>query len=81
MTMEYRCPEGHTAEVFFRSISAAAAVPSIPCPECGMQATKIISAPLGFHLYGDPAGYYKPSPTKRLNTKLAHSAGNDKSAG
>ena len=81
MTMEYQCENGHVSERFFRSISAAAEVQAVQCDECGMNADKIISAPLGFALYGNPAGFDKPSPTKRFSTKLATSWGNKDSAG
>jgi len=41
-TYEYRCPEGHDFERFFRKISDAA--PEQSCPVCGKIATRKISA-------------------------------------
>lgn len=82
MTMEYRCENGHITEEFFRTISAAAEVATIQCSQCGQMASKIISTPLGFALYGSPEGYYKPSATKRSSTKLVSNVtGNKNSVG
>jgi hypothetical protein len=45
-------------------------------------AVKVMSRPLGFGLYGDPAGYDKPSATKRFNTKtVSRKEGNASSVG
>lgn len=51
-TYEYRCPKGHHFEVFQR-ISAE---PGAPCPECGEEAQRQISAGAGFLFKGD--GFY-----------------------
>jgi hypothetical protein len=69
ITYEYRCPEGHLTEKFFHTISEGAASDILVCPICEGTAVKIISAPLGFGLYGDPVGYDKPTTTKRWSTK------------
>jgi putative FmdB family regulatory protein len=50
---EFRCPNGHDFERFFRSISAAPA--EVACPECGAIAERRISAG-GFHFKG--SGFY-----------------------
>jgi putative FmdB family regulatory protein len=53
-TYEYRCPEGHDFERFFRSISAAE--PSVACPECGKIAERRMSAGAGLLFKG--SGFY-----------------------
>ncbi len=68
---EFKCPEGHVTEKFFKSFSAAEGVETIDCTVCSASANRIVSAPLGFGFYGDPAGYHKPSALKRFNTKTA----------
>lgn len=51
-TYEYRCPAGHQFEVFQR-ISEP---PGAPCPTCGADAQRQISAGAGFLFKGD--GFY-----------------------
>jgi hypothetical protein len=52
------------------------------CTVCGQPTKRVIfSVPLEAHLYGDPDGYYKPSPTKRHSYKLASKDGNKDSMG
>jgi putative FmdB family regulatory protein len=41
-TYEFRCPDGHDFEKFYRSISAAPA--EVQCPRCGAVATRLMSA-------------------------------------
>jgi putative FmdB family regulatory protein len=53
-TYEYRCPEGHDFERFFRSISAAE--PNVACPECGKIAERRMSAGAGLLFKG--SGFY-----------------------
>ena len=53
-TYEYRCPEGHDFERFFRTISAAE--PSVACPECGKMAERRVSAGAGLLFKG--SGFY-----------------------
>jgi putative FmdB family regulatory protein len=52
-TYEFRCPDGHTFERFYRSISGGEA--EVPCPECGKTATRLMS-PTGFAFKG--SGFY-----------------------
>jgi len=52
-TYEYRCPDGHTFERFFRTISGAEA--EVSCPECGKTAARLMSAS-GFAFKG--SGFY-----------------------
>jgi putative FmdB family regulatory protein len=53
-TYEYRCPEGHDFERFFRSISAAE--PNVACPVCGKIAERRMSAGAGLLFKG--SGFY-----------------------
>ena len=53
-TYEYRCPEGHDFERFFRTISAAEA--QVACPECGKVAERRMSAGAGLLFKG--SGFY-----------------------
>jgi putative FmdB family regulatory protein len=53
-TYEFRCPDGHTFERFYRSISGAEAV--VLCPECGKTATRQMSAGAGLLFKG--SGFY-----------------------
>src|SRR3954454_16483041 len=70
-TYEYRCPEAHDFERFYRKISDAA--PQVACPECGKIAERKMSAGAGllfkgsgFYLtdYGKNAHRGGPAPTK-----------------
>jgi putative FmdB family regulatory protein len=53
-TYEYRCPEGHEFERFYRKISDAA--PQVECPECGKVAERKMSAGAGLLFKG--SGFY-----------------------
>ena len=53
-TYEFRCPDGHTFERFYRSISGGEA--EVPCPECGKPATRQMSAGAGLLFKG--SGFY-----------------------
>src|SRR3954449_7055251 len=53
-TYEYRCPEGHDFERFYRKISDAA--PQVACPECGKIAERRMSAGAGLLFKG--SGFY-----------------------
>jgi putative FmdB family regulatory protein len=52
-TYEFRCPQGHEFEKFYRSISGAEA--RAVCPECGQPAERMMSA-AGFAFKG--SGFY-----------------------
>ena len=71
-TYEYRCPNGHDFEKFFRSMSSAQAESAIACPVCGAIALRQLSSAglmfkgSGFYLtdYGKNAhGKKAPPPT------------------
>ena len=53
-TYEYRCPKGHDFEQFVLRISEASAV--LPCPTCGAEARRRISAGGGLLFKG--SGFY-----------------------
>lgn len=52
-TYEFRCPEGHDFEKFYRTISSAES--QAVCPQCGKLAERIMS-PTGFAFKG--SGFY-----------------------
>ena len=51
-TYEYRCPEGHTFDLFQRMSDD----PVATCPECGKQAERLLSAGAGLLFKGE--GFY-----------------------
>ena len=53
-TYEFRCPDGHDFEKFYRSISAAP--PEVLCPVCGKIAERQLSAGGGLLFKG--SGFY-----------------------
>jgi putative FmdB family regulatory protein len=53
-TYEFRCPDGHIFERFYRKISDS--VTETPCPECGKPATRQLSAGAGLLFKG--SGFY-----------------------
>ena len=53
-TYEYRCPDGHDFEQFFRSMNADAT--TVVCPDCGKLAERRMSAGGGLVFKG--SGFY-----------------------
>ena len=53
-TYEYRCPDGHDFEHFYRKISDAAS--ELPCPECGKMAARRLTGGAGLVFKG--SGFY-----------------------
>ena len=53
-TYEYRCPDGHDFEKFYRKISDASA--EVECPTCGKRAERRMSAGAGLLFKG--SGFY-----------------------
>ena len=51
-TYEYRCPDGHTFDLFQRMSDD----PVADCPECGKASERLLSAGAGFLFKGD--GFY-----------------------
>jgi putative FmdB family regulatory protein len=64
-TYEYRCPEGHDFERFYRKISDAA--PQVACPECGKIAERIMSVGGGLLFKG--SGFYLTDYGKNAHRK------------
>jgi putative FmdB family regulatory protein len=52
-TYEFRCPDGHDFEKFYRTISGAESAAA--CPQCGKPAERVMS-PAGFAFKG--SGFY-----------------------
>jgi putative FmdB family regulatory protein len=86
-TYEYRCPNGHDFEKFFRSISSAEAESAIACPVCGAIALRQMSSAglmfkgSGFYLtdYGKNAHGKKAPPATAGNTEGSTSGGAESS--
>ena len=53
-TYEFRCPDGHLFDKFYRTISAAEMV--VPCPTCAKPAERQISGGAGLQFKG--SGFY-----------------------
>ena len=53
-TYEFRCPNGHDFEKFYRSISGAPT--ELACPVCGKVAARQLSGGAGLHFKG--SGFY-----------------------
>ena len=64
-TYEFRCPEGHTFDRFYRKISDAAA--EVPCPECGKMAARQLSGGAGLLFQG--SGFYLTDYGKNAHRK------------
>ena len=67
-TYEYRCPNGHDFERFFRSISSAEAETTVACPECGAIAMRQLSS-AGLQFKG--SGFYLTDYGKNAHGKKA----------
>lgn len=64
-TYEYRCPEGHEFEHFYRKMSDAAS--ELPCPECGKAAARQLSGGAGLVFKG--SGFYLTDYGKNAHRK------------
>jgi putative FmdB family regulatory protein len=64
-TYDYRCPEGHEFEHFFRKISDAQA--ELPCPVCGRPAIRLVSGGAGLMFKG--SGFYLTDYGKNAHRK------------
>jgi putative FmdB family regulatory protein len=70
-TYDFRCPNGHEFEHFFRKISDAQA--TLPCPVCGAVAERQLSGGAGLLFKG--SGFYLTDYGKNAHRKPAASAG------
>ena len=64
-TYEYRCPEGHEFERFYRKISDA--TPELPCHTCGKPAERRLSGGAGLVFKG--SGFYLTDYGKNAHRK------------
>jgi putative FmdB family regulatory protein len=69
-TYEFRCPNGHEFERFYRKISDAAS--ELPCPECGAAAERQLSAGAGLLFKG--SGFYLTDYGKNAHRKAGPAA-------
>src|SRR5690242_896493 len=78
-TYEFRCPDGHEFEKFYRKISDAQS--ELPCPVCGKPAIRLVSGGAGLLFKG--SGFYLTDYGKNAHRKAAPStSGSDgKSSG
>jgi putative FmdB family regulatory protein len=76
-TYEFRCPDGHEFEKFYRKISDA--VSEVPCPVCGKPATRQVSGGAGLLFKG--SGFYLTDYGKNAHRKAGPTAGGDSSKG
>jgi len=68
-TYDFRCPQGHEFERFYRKISDAPT--ETPCPECGQAAQRQLSAGAGLLFKG--SGFYLTDYGKNAHRKSAPS--------
>jgi putative FmdB family regulatory protein len=76
-TYEFRCPEGHEFEKFYRSINAAPFV--LACPTCGKTAERQMSAGAGLVFKG--SGFYITDYGKDGKKSSAPSSSDSSSGG
>jgi putative FmdB family regulatory protein len=72
-TYEFRCPDGHEFEKFYRKITDSAT--EVPCPECSKLAMRLVSGGAGLLFKG--SGFYLTDYGKNAHRKAAPSAGTD----
>ena len=70
-TYDYRCPDGHEFERFYRKISDAAV--EVACPTCGKTAVRILSGGAGLVFKG--SGFYLTDYGKNAHRKGAGGSG------
>ncbi len=77
-TYEFRCPNGHDFEKFYRSISGAPT--ELPCPVCGKVAERQLSGGAGLVFKG--SGFYITDYGKDgKKPQTPPASGSDKSSG
>jgi len=81
-TYEFKCPNGHVFDKFYRSIGDS--MTETPCPECGETASRQISGGAGLVFKG--SGFYltdygKNAHRKSGDAKAGESKGGDSKGG
>ena len=72
-TYEFRCPDGHEFEKFYRKISDAST--ELPCPECGKLAARLVSGGAGLLFKG--SGFYLTDYGKNAHRKAGPASSSD----
>jgi len=75
-TYEFRCPDGHEFEKFYRKISD---LKELPCPVCGKPATRLVSGGAGLLFKG--SGFYLTDYGKNAHRKAAPSSNSGEKSG
>jgi len=76
-TYEFRCPDGHEFERFYRKISDA--TPEVACPECGKPAVRKLSGGAGLHFKG--SGFYLTDYGKNAHRTSGSASGSGNAKG
>lgn len=76
-TYEFRCPDGHEFERFYRKMSDA--TPEVACPECGKLAVRLLSGGAGLHFKG--SGFYLTDYGKNAHRGAAAAAKGESKGG
>jgi putative FmdB family regulatory protein len=76
-TYEYRCPEGHAFERFYRKMSDAA--PELACPQCGKIAERQLTGGAGLVFKG--SGFYLTDYGKNAHRKAAPAGSSSEKGG
>ena len=76
-TYEFRCPNGHVFDKFYRSIGDS--MTETPCPECGETASRQISGGAGLVFKG--SGFYLTDYGKNAHRKSGDSKSGDSKGG
>jgi putative FmdB family regulatory protein len=76
-TYEFRCPDGHEFERFYRKMSDA--IPEVACPECGKLAVRLLSGGAGIHFKG--SGFYLTDYGKNAHRGKAEAASGEAKSG
>src|SRR2546423_8900152 len=76
-TYEFRCPDGHEFEKFYRKISDYKT--DLPCPVCGKPATRLVSGGAGLLFKG--TGFYLTDYGRNAHRKAEPSTGSPEGKG
>jgi len=76
-TYEFRCPDGHEFEKFYRKISDYKT--ELPCPVCGKPAMRLVSGGAGLLFKG--SGFYLTDYGRNAHRKVEPSTSNSEGKG